>query len=125
MVLIVLSVTIMVASPLRADKRKTSSQGRLKPNMPKRKRKDKFPSFLDPKYFWTLRKVVSYPFELTYKELVEELVSSFAICSNNLSKFIVVEPCNADDRVYMKSNLNGEDFIFVSEFNVFFSFVPF
>jgi len=70
-------------------------------------------------------KGASYLFEFTSKELFEELVSSFMICSDNLYEFIVIGMCNAKDRVCTKPNMNGEDFIFVygffiKEYNVFF-----
>ena len=100
----------------------------VEPHVAKRKRKDKFPHILDPEYFWILDEIVVYPYDFTFREFVEEFISSFNTCYDNMTEFIMVETYDVHDRVYMKSSTNGEDFIFVyvfKEVKILFFSLPF
>ena len=40
-----------------------------------------------------------YPSNFTSRDFVKKFGLSFNICSNTMSKFIMIETCNVDDRV--------------------------
>jgi len=57
---------------------------------------------MDPKYLWGLGEIATYPSDFTSKDVVEDFVSSFNICSNNMSEFIMAEVYDPNDGFYMK-----------------------
>ncbi|KAK7367987.1 hypothetical protein VNO80_10008 [Phaseolus coccineus] len=68
--------------------------------------KTKYPSMSDPKYCWVLGEVHHYASLYSSKRQVDELLSSFQICSESLTDFVSVKHCLNSDRVYMKPPRN-------------------
>jgi len=56
-----------------------------------------------------------YPFDFTSLRLIEELINVYDFCTAKMEKYVKVDACDLEDRVYRSHSRDGLSFKYVYE----------